>query len=54
MPGYPAGSRDDDGDSITASYSSPREDTVSISDLLGMVEYASTRYRKVIADDEEG
>lgn len=42
---------DEDGDSVTASYSSPREDTVPISDLLGMVEYASTCYRKTIAED---
>lgn len=41
---------DDDGDSCTATYSSPRDSGVPISHLLGMVEYASTRC-KAIAED---
>ncbi len=44
---------DDDGDSITASYSSPRDLGVPVSDLLGMVEYASTRFRAEIARDDD-
>lgn len=44
---------DDNGDSCTMSYSSPREDVVPLSNLLGMVEYASTMYRKAIASDED-
>lgn len=42
----------DDGDQLTANYGSPREDGVPISDLLGMVEYASAVYRHTITHDE--
>jgi hypothetical protein len=43
---------DEDGDGVTASYSIPKDNDVPIDELLGMVEYASTRYRKSIAEDE--
>lgn len=44
---------DEADDAVTANYGTPRDNDVPLSDLLGMVEYASTRYRKVIAHDGE-
>jgi len=41
----------DSDEPVTANWASPRGDTVPISDLLGLCEYASTRYRKIIAED---
>jgi hypothetical protein len=42
---------EDDGDSVTAMTSVPRDGDVPIHRLLGLVEYASTRYRATIAED---
>ena len=45
----------DDGTTWTTSASLPRDDSVPVSDLLGMVEFASTVYRHDIthfADDD--
>lgn len=40
---------DSDGDGVTAISSMPKDGDVSIDELLGLVEYASTRYRVEIA-----
>ncbi|MGB7237125.1 MAG: hypothetical protein WBD41_14215 [Rhodococcus sp. (in: high G+C Gram-positive bacteria)] len=42
---------DEDGDPITANYSIPRDGDVPLSHLLGLVEWASTRFRARIAED---
>lgn len=42
---------DDDGQTLTAHASMPRDGDVPIDLLLGMTEYASTRLRKTIAED---
>ncbi|WP_280498376.1 hypothetical protein [Nocardia farcinica] len=40
---------DEDGDGVTAISSMPKDSDVSIDELLGLVEYAATRYRAEIA-----
>ncbi len=43
---------DDEGDALTAHAMMPRDGDVPIDLMLGMAEYASTRLRKRIAEDE--
>lgn len=43
---------DDTGLGFTTQYSTPMGDDVPIADLLGLVEYAATRYRHVITSED--
>lgn len=42
---------DDDGDPVTKNYTVPRDGNVPLHQLLGLSEYASTRFRKLIVED---
>jgi hypothetical protein len=44
---------DEDGDSVTAIVTLSRDGVVPAHTLLGLVEYAGTRLRKVIAEDDD-
>ena len=42
---------DEDGDAVTANCMSPRDNSVPLSDQLGLVEYAGARLRAMIMED---
>ncbi|WP_405137534.1 hypothetical protein [Nocardia sp. NBC_01388] len=43
---------DDDGEQITAHLMSPREGSLPLSDVLGLIEFAATRIRRDISEDD--
>ncbi|WP_327139315.1 hypothetical protein [Nocardia sp. NBC_01327] len=43
---------DDDGDQMTAHLTTPRDEGLPLSDALGLLEFAATRIRRDISEDD--